>query len=69
MRNDESEELGTDLEQMKAMLEQSEIDYNEDYLDEDGDEDEAFTVLDINDTVRMIFDEEGTLLEVSPIPN
>lgn len=61
----EEQEIGNDLEQIVAMLERSEIDY---YQDEDGDEDEQVTIVDINDSVRMVFDEEGELLSVSPLP-
>jgi hypothetical protein len=61
-----NEEIGSDLELMIAMLEKSEIDYTE---DEDGEDEDLSTTVDINDTVRMVFDEEGNLIEVNPIPN
>ena len=68
MKDDEAP--GSDLDQMVAMLERSEIDYVE-QVDEGGEEEngEVLTILDINDTVRMIFDEDGGLLELNPIPN
>lgn len=68
---EETEEVGTDLEQMVSMLEEAEIDYVEDYLNDEEEEgdDDSLIVLDINDTVRMVFDSDGSLLEVNPIPN
>jgi hypothetical protein len=63
---DEEADIGSDLEQIVAILEKSEIDHSE---DQDGDDDEIFTVLSINDTVQMIFDEDGNLVEVNPVLN
>jgi len=63
----EGENIGSDMEQMIAMLEKAEIDYTE---DDDGDSDEeVFNIIDINESVRMVFDEDGDLLEINPIPN
>ena len=62
-RDDELEGLGSDLEQMIAMLEKAEVDYEADY------EDEEETILDINGNTRMTFNEDGELLNVTPIPN
>jgi hypothetical protein len=64
----EGENIGSDLEQMIAMLEKSEIDYSEEDGSIDEDE-EQFTIVDVNESVRMIFDDEGDLMEINPIPN
>jgi thiamine phosphate synthase YjbQ (UPF0047 family) len=69
-RDEEEQEVGSDLEQIISMLERSEIDYLHQYEGEDSDDvEEMGSYVDINDTVRMSFDEEGNLLEVNPIPN
>lgn len=52
---DEAEGLGSDLEQMVAMLEKAEIDYEKD-TDDEGD-----TTLTINDDYFASFDEDGNL--------
>ncbi len=62
-RDEDLEALGSDLEQMIAMLEKAEIDYDADY------EDEEETILDIGNNTRMTFNEDGDLLTVSQIPN
>ncbi len=62
-RDEDLEAIGSDLEQMIAMLEKAEIDYDADY------EDEEETILDIGNDTRMTFNEDGDLLTVSPIPN
>lgn len=74
MKLGSDEEIGNDLEQVIAMLEKSEIDYVHQYDGEDGEDDdldldELGSYIDVNDTVRMTFDEEGNLLEINPIPN
>lgn len=75
MKLGQEEETGNELEQVIAMLERSEIDYVHQYEGEDGSEDEELDLdelgsyIDVNDTVRMFFDEEGNLLEINPIPN
>lgn len=55
---DEAETLGSDLEQMVAMLEKAEIDYEQDM------DDEGQTELNVNDKSIFLFDEDGNLLEV-----
>jgi hypothetical protein len=62
-RDDELESVGSDLEQMIAMLEKAEIDYEADY------EDEEETILDINGATRMTFNEDGDLTSVNLIPH
>lgn len=62
-RDEDLEALGSDLEQMIAMLEKAEIDYDADY------EDEEETILDIGNDTRMTFNEDGDLLTVTQIPN
>jgi hypothetical protein len=58
---DEAEGLGSDLEQMIAMLEKAEVDYEKTEDVDDGDEE---TRLVINDNVFAQFDEEGNLLNM-----
>jgi hypothetical protein len=60
---EERDLIGSDLDQTIAMLERTEIDYEEDS------EDEGYTAININESVRMLFDEDGILLEVNPILN
>ena len=74
MKKDQGEEIGSDLEQMIAMLERSEIDYLHQYDGEDSEEgeeelslDDLGSHIDINDSVRMVFDADGNLLEVKLI--
>ena len=62
-RDEDLEAMGSDLEQMIAMLEKAEIDYDADY------EDEEETIVDIDGNTRMTFNENGDLLSVTPIPN
>ena len=61
--DDDLEAQGSDLDQMIAMLERSEIDYDVDH------EDEEETIVDINGSSRMTFNEEGELLAITLIPN
>ncbi len=61
--DEELETVGSDLEQMIAMLEKAEIDYDVDY--EDAEE----VVLDIDSVTRMTFNEDGDLLTVGLISN
>jgi hypothetical protein len=63
-RNDEedgAESLGSDLEQMIAILEKAEIDYEKTEDADDGDEE---TILVISDDIYAHFDEEGNLLSM-----
>ena len=62
-RDEESESIGSDLEQMVAMLEKAEVDYELD------DEDEEEQILTINDSTQMSFNEDGDLLSVDTISN
>lgn len=62
-KDEELETIGSDLEQMIAMLEKAEIDYDVDY--EDAEE----TILDVEGVSRMTFNEDGDLLEMTLIPN
>lgn len=62
-RDEELETVGSDLEQMVAMLEKAEIDYN---LDDEDEEDQA---LDIDGITRATFNEDGDLLSIGLIPN
>lgn len=57
----EAESLGSDLEQMIAMLEKAEIEYDKQQSEDDGDES---TTLVINDDIYAEFDDEGNLLSM-----
>lgn len=67
MKLKKNEEMGTDLEQMIAMLEGAEVDHDkvffEDEDDEDDEDDQTIT-LEINGKVFMVFDPDGSLLDV-----
>lgn len=54
---DESESSGNDLEQMVAMLEKAEIDYDQ------TTEPEGITALEVNGAT-MLFDEDGNLTDM-----
>lgn len=73
MKLGSDEKVGSDLEQVIAMLERSEIDYVYQYDSDDAEDglnlDELGSYVDANDTVRMSFDEEGNLIEINPITN
>lgn len=56
---EEAETLGSDLEQLVAMLEKAEIDYDQE-TDEEGNTDVM-----MNGHSVMSFDEDGNLLDVS----
>jgi len=59
---EENEEIGSDLEQMIAMLEKAEIDY---YKDEEEHEHELVTLIINDDSIRMYFNEDGDLVEIN----
>ena len=62
--SEEGESLGSDLEQMVAMLEKAEVDYDKTEYDDDGDHE---TRLLINDEALFRFDEDGNLLSVDVV--
>lgn len=61
---DGSETIGSDLEQMIAMLERAEVDYEKQDSD-DEDNDESSIVID--DLLQLNFDEDGTLTGVERV--
>lgn len=58
--DDSMVEEGSDLEQILAMLERSEIDHEMDSDDEES-------TIYVNDKVEMVFDEDGNLLNINAI--
>lgn len=63
---EENEKLGSDLEQMVAMLEKAEIDYVQ---DEVYDGEYLINIIEIDDRITMNFDEEGNLKEIFRSPS
>lgn len=73
MKIKKNEEMGSDLEQIIAILERSEIDYTHQYEGENDEDDlnlnEFGSYIYVNDTTIMTFDEEGSLLEINSVAN
>jgi hypothetical protein len=61
---DESESSGSDLEQMVAMVEKAEIDYDKQTSEDDGDDS---TELIIDGSIVLSFDDEGNLQSVGTV--
>lgn len=59
--DDGSETVGSDIEQMIAMLERAEVDYDKQNSDEEDDDESSIVIEDI---LRMNFDADGNLTGV-----